>query len=58
MAKPDRAPLQQAQELATGRNPIRQDQGILPRLRRNRNCQTMDTLCPRALVRLVSNKSK
>ena len=50
MAQPDRAAVQQTQELAQGRDTLRQDQGILPRLRRARLSQTMDTLCPRNLV--------
>src|SRR3546814_7911237 len=50
MAQPHRASVQQAQELAAGRHPLRQNQGILPRLRRTRLSQTMDTLCPRNLV--------
>lgn len=40
---------QQTQKLAQGRHPIRQNQRILPRLRRHRLNQTVDTLCPRNL---------
>jgi hypothetical protein len=50
MAQSDRAPLQQTQELAARRDPIRQNEGILSRLRRHRSSQTMEALCPRALI--------
>ncbi len=50
MAQPDRAAVQQTQELAQVRDTLRQDQGILPRLRRARLSQTLDTLCPRNLT--------
>ena len=42
--------LQQTQELAARRDPLRQNQRILPRLRRHRCSQTMDALCPRTLT--------
>ena len=50
VAQPDRAAVQQAQELAARRHQIRQDQGVLPRLRRHRSSQALATLCPRGLV--------
>lgn len=49
MAQPHRAFVQQTQELAQSGNPLRQNQGVLPRLRRARFSQTVDTLCPRSL---------
>lgn len=47
--KPRRAPVQQTQELASCRDPLRQDRGILPRLRRARFSYAVATLCPRGL---------
>jgi transposase len=53
VAQSDRAPLQQAQELAPRRHPLRQDRPVLPRLRRHRRSQALATLCPRSLGNLV-----